>query len=228
MTTMIVRIERDVEANHECDVSDEIAAITNEALSRMMRESRIAFGYQCQDGWIIEQVRHRWLYFVKHCSGEITSGQDAWEKYVRNFHQVRDGWKCSYAGSTDYAWGNFGFEVRSFASPDVAWAPGYFDGGIMKQLGCVFRRNSMSDGFPPAEVIAAFPGYTPLSATFDWVPDAGSFLGKRVENWQYVCHPDFEQPRLGEKRHGSLTAYMAIDWDRIDYERDIRPYKNAK
>jgi len=71
---------------------------------------------------------------------------------------------------------NLQFEVRSFANPDMAWAAGYFDSGITQQLGCVFRRNCMSDGFPPVEVIAAFPGYTPLSATFDWVSDPGSFL----------------------------------------------------
>lgn len=67
-----------------------------------------------------------------------------------------------------------------------------------------------------------------MTAKFDWVADPGSFLGKQVENSQYVCHPDFEPPRLGEKRRGSFTAYMAVDYDRIDYERDIQPYRRAR
>lgn len=216
---------------HVCDVEavlHDVAAMSSETLSCMMRESRIAIGYQCEDEWVIEQVRQRLSYFVKHCVASVTPGENAWRSYVRNFHRVRESWKCSFAGSTDFAWGNSPFEVRSYADPDMGWADGYFESGIMKQLGCVFRRNSMSDGYPSAEVIAAFPGYTPLTATFDWVPDPGSFLGKRVENWQYVYHPEFEPPRLGEKRHGSFTAYMAVDYDRIDFERDIQPYRQSK
>ena len=229
-----VSSKHDVSQKHECNmegVLEDIAALSSEALSRMMRESRIAIGYQCEDEWIIEQVRHRWRYFVTHCkaaAGSAGTVECSWRSYVRNFHAVHDSWKCSFAGSTDYAWGNSQFEVRSYADPNMGWAEGYFESGIMRQLGCVFRRNSMSDGYPSAEVIAAFPGYTPLTATFDWVADPGSFLGKRIENWQYVCHPDFEPPRLGEKRHGSFTAYMAVDYDQIDYERDIEPYRKAR
>ena len=230
MTTAISS-KHDVSQTHERemdDVLEAIAALSSEALSHLMRESRIAMGYQCEDEWVIGEVRHRWRYFVTHCKDSASTVESSWRSYVKNFHSVHDSWKCSFAGSTDYAWGNSQFEVRSYADPNMGWAEGYFESGIMRQLGCVFRRNSMSDGYPSAEVIAAFPGYTPLTATFDWVADPGSFLGKRVENWQYVCHPDFEPPRLGEKRHGSFTAYMAVDYDRIDYEHDIRPYRNLK
>ena len=226
--TTTVRTERDASPKHERDyevVLEDIAALSSEALSHMMRESRIAIGYQCDDEWIIEQVRHRWKYFVRECATSTVTLHDAWMAYVKNFHQVHGAWKCSFAGSTDYASGNSQFEVRTYANPDLGWADGYFESGIMRQLGCVFRRNSMSDGFPPAEVIAAIPGYAPLTATFDWVADPGSFLGKRIENWQYVCHPDFDPPQLGEKRHGSFTAYMAVDYDRVDFERDIQPYQ---
>lgn len=108
-------------------------------------------------------------------------------------------------------------EVKTQSDRDVS--------RVIDDISGTSRRNCMSDGFPEPEVIAAFPGFTPLSATFDWVADPGSFLGKRVENWQYVYHLDFEPPRLGEKRHGSFTAYMAVDYDRVDFERDIKPYK---
>ena len=229
MTTAI-STARDASQKHG-RVLEAIAALSPKALSHMMRESRIAMGYQCEDEWVIEQVRHRWRYFVTHCkaaAGSAATVESSWRSYVKNFRAVHDSWKCSFAGSTDYAWGNSAFEVRSHANPNMGWAECYFESGIMRQLGCLFRRCSMSDGYPSAEVIAAFPGYTPLTATFDWVADPDSFLGKRVENWQYVYHPDFEPPRLGEKRHGSLTAYMAVDFDRIDYERDIRPYRKAR
>jgi hypothetical protein len=226
MTSVPARCEVTTQSDRDVSrVIDDISGTSRESLSRMIRESRIAVGYQCEDPWIIEQVRHRWQYFTMHTGASLESGKDAWAAYVKNFHAVRASWRCGYAGSSDYAWGKHSFEVRSSADPNMSWAASYFEGGIMKQLGCVFRRNCMSDGFPEPEVIAAFPGFTPLSATFDWVADAGSFLGKRVENWQYVYHLDFEPPRLGEKRHGSFTAYMAVDYDRVDFERDIQPYK---
>lgn len=228
----LINVSRRTDAlNNECDISgvlNDIAQLSSEFLGVLMRESRIATGYQCSDEWVIGQVRNRFQYFVKHCLKQAGTWESAWKAYMANFHAVHDAWKCSFAGSTDYAWGNFSFEVRSYANPNMGWADGYFDSGIMKQLGCVFCRCSMSDGYPPAEVIAAFPGYTPLTATFDWVEDAGSFLGKRVENWQYVCHPDFEPPRHGEMRSGNFTAYMAVDCDRIDFELDIKPYRHSK
>ena len=218
---------RQEEERDKARVMAEINSLQSDRLSLMMRESRVAIGYQCDDAWVIQQVRHRWLYFVDHCMPSAATMDEAWKAYVKNFHAMHAAWRCGYSGSSDYVWGKHSFEVRSSADPNMPWADGYFEGGIMKQLACVFRRNSMSDGFPEPEVIAAFPGFTPLSATFDWVADPGSFLGKRVENWQYVYHPDFEPPRLGEKRHGSFTAYMAVDYDRVDFERDIKPYRNV-
>ena len=74
--TIAISTEREASQKHECKMSgviDDIAALSSEALSRMMRESRIAIGYQCEDEWIIEQVRHRWRYFVTHCKAAAGS-----------------------------------------------------------------------------------------------------------------------------------------------------------
>ena len=75
MTTAISS-KHDVSQTHERemdDVLEAIAALSSEALSHLMRESRIAMGYQCEDEWVIGEVRHRWRYFVTHCKDSAST-----------------------------------------------------------------------------------------------------------------------------------------------------------
>ena len=172
------------------DLLSDIRSLSSGTISKVARDARILIGYQSQDSWCIDQVQSRFHFYAKYCVAEAEHWQAAWRLFVKNYYRIRDNcWKCGYQGATDYVVDGTGYEVRWSADPSVPYNGDYFKRGIMNQLGCVFRRHGMSDGYPPEEITSAFPGIVPLSATFDWgVDDDGD---RCVTNWTYVVHPDF-------------------------------------
>lgn len=71
--------------------------------------------------------------------------------------------KVSYAGEVDYQVGNDGFTARYSAPIEFSWNGDYFETGIKPVIGCVrYESSSKWHEFPPAEVMALFPGFVAL------------------------------------------------------------------
>jgi hypothetical protein len=200
--------------------------LSSGTMATLIRDGQLAYGYQCRDCWIIDQIQGRFAYWIEHCYEPTSDAwQDAWHAYTRHVRHIWDDcWTSSYQGSTDYTIRGQRYELRHSGNRRHPWNGDYFETGIIKQIGCFWKHCSMSDSYPPPEVIAAFPGYCPLTATFDWVDDPEGYNGKSIDNWQYVYHPDFGSPRLREENKlGDICAYAFVDYDLVNYETDIAP-----
>lgn len=205
--------------------------LSSGTMAGLIRAARINYGYKCAEHYVIDKVQHRFVWYVEHCRPVAETWQDAWNAYVRNLHRVSGRFASSYQGETDYEYSGRRYAVRHHAC-DYGYNGDYFETGILKQLGCVFRVNGMADGYPPDDVIAAFPAYVPLTATFEWVDDPNGYRGKSIANWEYVYHPDFGKPEIIRSHHkGDKPTFCTpweCDWDRLDYDTDIKPYKGRE
>ena len=87
----------------------------------------------------------------------------------------------SYAGEAEYEIGGRAYSARYHGSTKASWNGDYFETGIKPSIGCVrYRDSDRWSEFPPAEVVALFPG----------------FVGQRLV-YHPACnlpitHPDFQ------------------------------------
>jgi hypothetical protein len=209
-------------------VIDDARSLSSGTMAKLIRDDGLEYGYRCRAYDVIDAYQSRFVWWLGNCDVEAVTWIMAWREWVRLVNRARKSWKSAYQGSVDYSIDGSRYECRCHAMPQVAYNGDYFETGIMKHLGCVFKRCCMSDGVPN-EVIAAFPGYHPLSATFDWGdPDESGY--RSVENWQYVYHPDFGAP---PKHVVGICGYYhhpfsVVDYDKLDWDRDIRPFKDRR
>lgn len=77
--------------------------------------------------------------------------------------------KCGYAGETEYEWRGNRYSVRSQASWPERYNGDYFWKGVLPLCGCI-RADSLAlwHQFPPEELCAFFPEYTPARFRADY------------------------------------------------------------
>lgn len=94
---------------------------------------------------------------------------------------------CSYRGEHTYRIGSESYHIRR-AAYDGIYVEGYFESGIVPTVGCVYGGDIQQ--FPPAEVLALFPGY--VAARWDM----------ESKRWMYRG----EAPRVTRKSESEVTA----------------------
>lgn len=205
------------------DLVAEVRGLSSGSISAISRQAGLLFDYQsCRYDWL-EALQQAFAVFATCDRAQgCETWQDAWEKYVPWYRHVRDNcWTVSYGGSMDFIVDTRRYEVRWAGSKSHPWNGDYFETGIVKQVGCVWRCCGMTDGYPPPEVYCCFPGLVPLTATCDWTEPTPEDRFRHVTNWQYVYHPDYGPPKTHWVRNESeLVSDFLTDYDQIDWETD--------
>lgn len=208
------------------DVGSDARSLSSGTMATICRQDGILHDYQCREYTYLDEVQARFALFCEGSKAE--TWQEAWQEWVKRFHWIHSRcWYCSYAGSVYYQIDGVRYEVCHDKDKNFGWNGDYFETGIVYHVGCIFREHCMSDGFPPDSVLAFFPGFVPLSATFEWedLKPGERFRSIKEGSWQYIHDERFGPP----KQHwgtGWKAEHLLADWqdddDRIDWETDSK------
>jgi len=116
--------------------------------------------------------------------------------------------RCGYAGATEYDIRQDGrvigrVEVRDNGNRDMPWNDGVWESDILPGIGTVRWENSDKWGeFPPAEVVALFPGY----------------VGARL-----LLHPRTPHPTLRDEGY----KFPRIEWQYNGPKPQLCPHPNV-